>query len=1494
LEQLSYGPGGGSDEAAQQLTFTVNSVPNPLRIGAVLRSDSSPVQIGDVLTIAELQGLRFQPNPNASGLGSFSFSVSDGVGGSLSETIVIQVREQNDAPVRLGEIPEQLVVSEASGLTSLGLANLRYAAAEALSLPTSALVAMDQGNGTQLIGLLEPGSGHFTAIGEAAYQSMLGDEVVAERTTGAELLVRQANTILRINLSTGEQRTLLNRAPMLLCYQPGATTEADSLLVYDNSTGTIQAINLTTGSATTLANGVLPNASIQAGGFAALNTQTNRVSLLSRDSTGVLLTNVDLQNGTQTTSRPNLPYLQAISTGGSDKGLYGLWEDNDQQGVLVIGRVNPADGTHQSLARLSTGNPSGGFTNGNFTVNAEGIAFVHYSGLFGGQVGSWIAAVDTNTGSVLGASENPGDLIRGTAWLAHETNQQLSVRITALPNANLGAVVLADGSTAVVQGNVYSLAELQSMQFRSSREGQGTGSFSFVVEDNGTTSGVAASLGISETISIRVLPVNDAPSSSGRTLDPFLILDSNNLSLNATSGLYEPVALNIGALLNGATVSYTPGGGVDEAQQPLTYRITELPRATNTLVQPYITSTTELVSYARLTTSFAAGDQLQAVVNGATVTYTVTSADINATDEASTQTTIARNLVATINANNAVNSVVRADVSAGDSRRISLTASNAGVTLGLTSTTSLGDVLLNNAVQTVGAVLLRAQLDQLQFRASLDVADFSASGRLGQFSFVVGDTAAAGSGPDAVLKQSLTILVDTDQAGASNTTRISSNSNRQAIAAAQRAASSLDPLNPNLRFTAASLTYNGQPVQVYATSSINSELSSANPLYLADMGGSGRLDSEAINFSASTTPFIFDIPVTSNQRGEKIVHSFQYEASLSGQLRSNVSNPNYTSNSVAGFSLETDGSWSFDPMHAAYSSMPVGEFRQVNITYTESTSGITRGLTLELSKVEALTGETLIIVTPIGPGEMFTTYSRDQWIASNPEGRDQDRYFKYISEYTLETYGAIDTGELTDGGDKIYAWTGDIKTFDGEPLTLLDGTIITSAGYYDFTRRNGIGDGVEFLYQTAIEKGVPVDYITGMRFYLTNNMYGDNDPADGNVRDPGAPINIMTELGTITTYSAYASYENVNNGDSTDSSLTIIIPTLSTPNGQGNFDGGSGLALGNAAGPEISAMALNNATAVLVGSAAGTGTAQGQIALSLQGGDEGKQADTGDQDSQGASKLAQGAGANAQPKPGDPGDQRGPAERGLKLDPIQQLASTATAEPSGLLEQLSDTNVLGTNLLDALALGAGVLYLLYGPKAIEASKGGFSSWLAGGFGRRSAAAATAGGERSVLALFLMRQPSGQQQLVAARVGQGSLKLLAQQELAPQQAGAQLSEALAAVLEQLPRERCELLLLDPRLQRAAVAATAQLDQLGERRQELASDALASPLAACSDNELVQLRAWLNKPSGTLPQDLPLFQLLQQRQQSYAANLPEQQATMASLIELSLALAWSERP
>jgi hypothetical protein len=533
----------------------------------------------------------------------------------------------------------------------------------------------------------------------------------------------------------------------------------------------------------------------------------------------------------------------------------------------------------------------------------------------------------------------------------------------------------------------------------------------------------------------------------------------------------------------------------------------------------------------------------------------------------------------------------------------------------------------------------------------------------------------------------------------------------------------------------------------------------------------------------------------------------------------------------------------------------------------------------------------MVIATPVGPGENFTTYSRDKWIAANQEGREKDRYFKYISEYTLESYGAVDTGEVTDAGEKIYAWTGTIKTADGKPLTLLDGTTITSPGYYDFTRRNDAGDGVEYLYQTVIEKGIPVDYIVGMRFFLTNNMYGDNDVAADNIRDPGAPIQIMTELGVITTYSAYASYENVNLGDSI-TSLNKINFNTSELTSLERFDGGQGVQAnitGNGAGASNAPLAQ---AAPLAASQARGGSAE-QFTLARQGGGGENPGDNGDQASQGTVDVAKGAGAQPKAKPGQDGGGDQTRLRGLKLDPIQELAAATTAEPGSLLEQLSETNILGTNLLDALALGAGVLYLLYGPKAIEASKGGLGAWMGGLRRRRAATASSSGsGERAVLALFVNRQENGRQQLVAARVGMGSLTLVAQQELSSNNA-IPSSRDLEALLEQLPSQSSDLLLLDPRLNQAASTAVAQLEPLAPQRLALATELLDAPLAACSDNDLAQLRAWLNKPSASSLDGIAMGELLLQRQQAYAANLPAEQATVASMIELSLALAWSQR-
>jgi hypothetical protein len=322
-------------------------------------------------------------------------------------------------------------------------------------------------------------------------------------------------------------------------------------------------------------------------------------------------------------------------------------------------------------------------------------------------------------------------------------------------------------------------------------------------------------------------------------------------------------------------------------------------------------------------------------------------------------------------------------------------------------------------------------------------------------------------------------------------------------------------------------------------------------------------------------------------------------------------------------------------------------------------------------------------------------------------------------------------------------------------------------------------------------------------------------------------------------------------------------------------------------------MAMSSNSPAFLG-ANGAALSTGQAAINLQGGGDGDNTnnDSGDQASQGNAERAEGAaeGNGGAAKLANAGEDKG--QRGLKLDPIQQLGSAATAEPATLLEQLSDTNILGTNLLDALALGAGVLYLLYGPKAIETGKGGLGTWLAG-FGRRSGGAAAASVERAVLALFLTRVEGGKQQLVAARIGMGSLRLLAQRELGRDADADQLGGELQALLEQLPGQEAELLLLDPRLNAAASSTAAELNRLAPHQEPLASDLLAAPLAACSDSELAQLRTWLNKPSATSIEGLAIAELLRQRQQSYQSNLPAEQAGVASMIELSLALAWSQR-
>jgi VCBS repeat-containing protein len=102
LAGLAYGPGGGSDEASQTLTFKMTAIPAFIN---VFKADgTTAVAANDTLTLAELQGLTYKTVPNANGTGNLTWSVQDSGGtaaggvDTLNETLAVTVNAINDAP----------------------------------------------------------------------------------------------------------------------------------------------------------------------------------------------------------------------------------------------------------------------------------------------------------------------------------------------------------------------------------------------------------------------------------------------------------------------------------------------------------------------------------------------------------------------------------------------------------------------------------------------------------------------------------------------------------------------------------------------------------------------------------------------------------------------------------------------------------------------------------------------------------------------------------------------------------------------------------------------------------------------------------------------------------------------------------------------------------------------------------------------------------------------------------------------------------------------------------------------------------------------------------------------------------------------------------------------------------------------------------------------------------------------------------------------------
>ena len=105
-----------------------------------------------------------------------------------------------------------------------------------------------------------------------------------------------------------------------------------------------------------------------------------------------------------------------------------------------------------------------------------------------------------------------GSLTYGPGGGSDENIQTLTYTVTTVPAANLGEIVLADGTTVVTSSTAYSLAQLQGMQFRTAANANGgPTTFAFTVVDDGTTNGTSDPLMLTESLDITVSPANDDP-----------------------------------------------------------------------------------------------------------------------------------------------------------------------------------------------------------------------------------------------------------------------------------------------------------------------------------------------------------------------------------------------------------------------------------------------------------------------------------------------------------------------------------------------------------------------------------------------------------------------------------------------------------------------------------------------------------------------------------------------------------------------------------------------------------------------------------------------------------------------------------------------------------------------------------------------------------------------------------------------------------------------
>jgi Ca2+-binding RTX toxin-like protein len=143
-----------TDAENDSLTIAVTALPNAAK-GEIRLVNGTAVALNQILSITELQQLVFAPVANANGAaGSFTYTVSDGNGGTASQVVNLDITPVNDAPVVAAD--RILTLLEDSSPVVLGIAAPTDVDDDALNIKVTTLPDTAKGeirlaNGTAVV-----------------------------------------------------------------------------------------------------------------------------------------------------------------------------------------------------------------------------------------------------------------------------------------------------------------------------------------------------------------------------------------------------------------------------------------------------------------------------------------------------------------------------------------------------------------------------------------------------------------------------------------------------------------------------------------------------------------------------------------------------------------------------------------------------------------------------------------------------------------------------------------------------------------------------------------------------------------------------------------------------------------------------------------------------------------------------------------------------------------------------------------------------------------------------------------------------------------------------------------------------------------------------------------------------------------------------------------------------------------------------------------------